>query len=118
MPNIYNEQSNTPEYYSHGVAFVVYTEDGLKIGKRDHLGGMQRHIICGDIMSGKDFYEDVDCGGIIDYDGCIGEVYIDGYVSNLGLHHRGLLQGGFPVDGPTWLGLCKDHDIEVEWCNK
>lgn len=75
-------------------------------------------VICGDLMTGKEFYEDVDCGGIIDYDGCLGEVFINGYRSNLGLCHRGLCQGGFIVDGPTWLDLCNDFNIEVEWCNK
>jgi hypothetical protein len=60
----------------------------------------------------------VDGGSIIDYDGILGEVYINGYESNLGLAHRGLRQGGFLVDGPTWLKLCCEYDIEVEWCNK
>lgn len=74
--------------------------------------------ICGDMMSGKDFYEDVDGGGIIDYDGILGEVFVDGYKSNLGLCHRGLCQGGFIVDGETWLDICEEFNVEVEWCNK
>jgi hypothetical protein len=79
---------------------------------------MYSEVICGDMMSGKDFYECVDGGGIIDYDGCIGNVYVNGYKSNLGLFHRGLCQGHFIVDGPTWLDICDEFDVEVEWCNK
>lgn len=74
--------------------------------------------ICGDMMSGKEFYEHVDSTYIIDYDGILGDVYVNGYKSNLGLSHKGLHQGDFMVDGETWLELCDEFDIEVEWCNK
>ena len=79
---------------------------------------MYTEVICGDMMSGNDFYECVDDGCIIDYDGCIGNVYVNGYKSNLGLFHRGLCQGHFIVDGPTWLDICDEFDVKVEWCNK
>jgi hypothetical protein len=71
-----------------------------------------------DLMSGKEFYESVDDGGFIDYDGSIAAIYIDGYKSNLGLFHKGINQGSFMVDGDTFLELCDEHDIQVNWANK
>ena len=69
-------------------------------------------------MSGHDFFEDVDNRCIINNDGILGNVYVDGYKSNLGLYHGNFCQGGFLVDGETWLSICDDHKVEVEWCNK
>lgn len=108
-------------YRTKGVATVLYDGSSILVEKHDWPetaldSHMQR--ICGDIMDGEEFYDCVDSGSIIDYDGLLGEVYINGYKSNLGLAHRGLRQGGFLVDGETWLKLCRDYDIEVEWCNK
>lgn len=108
-------------YDSKGHAAFVYTRDGIR-GFTENYDEEVRALIsttiCGDLMSGKAFYKLVDCGAIIDYDGILGHVFVNGYDSNLGLHHEGLSQGGFRVDGDTWLGLCDDYDIEVEWCNK
>ena len=28
------------------------------------------------------------------------------------------LLGDFIVDGPTWLDICDEFNVEVEWCNK
>ena len=74
--------------------------------------------IIGDLISGKNFYDDVDNGCITDYDGLLGHIFINGYKSNLGLAHKGLMQGSFLVDGETWLNICKNNKVEVEWCNK
>lgn len=93
---------------------IVYTTENYTEDMLDFY----EEMICGDIMSGKEFYECVDRGGIIDYDGMLGEVFVDGYKSNLGLCHRGLCQGGLIVDGDIWLDLCDEFNIEVEWCNK
>lgn len=109
------------KYQSKGYAAFVYTQDGVQgyIENYDKdIRALIDTVICGDLMSGKEFYDCVDCGGIIDYDGILGHIFVNGYDSNLGLHHKGLSQGGFRVDGPTWLELCEDYDIEVEWCNK
>lgn len=98
------------------ITFALINNE-IKYHKNNSLFPMN-YRICGDLMTGKEFYECVDCGGIIDYDGSLGEVLIDGYRSNLGLCHRGICQGGFIVDGPTWLEMCEKFNIEVEWCNK
>ena len=71
-----------------------------------------------DYMSGENFLADVECGGFIDYDGSLGEVVVDGYLSNLGLNYKGIHQGKFKVSGKVWKKLCKEHNIMVNWANK
>lgn len=75
--------------------------------------------IYGDMFSGEEFAEMVECGGIMDYDGILGYVLINGYDTNLGLYcPPDFAQGEFAVDLKTWRDLCKKYDIKVEWCNK
>lgn len=57
-------------------------------------------------------------GAIIDDDGSIANVFVDGYDSNLGLHHKGLSDGSFLVDKETFLSICAEHKVEVNWANK
>lgn len=71
-----------------------------------------------DLMTGKNFYKDVDNTSLIDYDGSIADVFVDGYLSNLGLAYKGMCQGDFLVDGEVWLELCDEYDIKVNWANK
>jgi hypothetical protein len=71
-----------------------------------------------DLMTGKGFYKDVDDTSLIDYDGSIADIFVDGYLSNLGLAHKGMCQGDFLVDGEVWLELCNEHTIKVNWANK
>ena len=113
--------NDMPKYFPKGTITFAYVDDEIKFFTEDYPAEMKEmfyQVICGDMMSGNDFYEDVDGGGIIDYDGCIGNIYVNGYKSNLGLVHRGLCQGYFIVDGETWLDICDEFDVEVEWCNK
>lgn len=70
------------------------------------------------IMSGLDFLDDVDSDCIIDEDGSMCQVLVDGYLSNLGLSHKGLCQGSFLVTETIWKDLCNEHDIVVNWANK
>lgn len=108
-------------YTPKGVITFIYSEGEIKYTTEDYKPEMldfYEKKIYGDLMSGKEFYECVDGGCIIDYDGILGEVFVNGYVSNLGLCHRGLCQGYFIVDGETWLDICDEFDVEVEWCNK
>lgn len=108
-------------YQSEGVAKVSYDGDSIQIDCSkwpEEQRDLHIERLYGDIMDGEEFYELVNGGSIIDYDGIIGNVYINGYDSNLGLSHRGLHQGGFLVNGATWLQLCDKYEIEVEWCNK
>jgi hypothetical protein len=71
-----------------------------------------------DLMSGEEFLNDVDAGFFIDYDGTLAEVFIDGYLSNLGLNHQGIRQGRFLATKEFWENLMKTNKIEVNWANK
>lgn len=71
-----------------------------------------------DLMSGEEFYDAVNSGCIIDYDGTLSEIFVDGYKSNLGLCHKGFAQGNFMVDAGAFLDLCDNYKIEVNWANK
>lgn len=73
----------------------------------------------GDVFDGKEFLNEVLAGGIMDYDGFIGPIIVDGYSSNLGLFTTdGFNQGRFAVDAKVFEELCKEHDIQVVWHNR
>ena len=106
-------------YYPKGTLIFWYDTWKIRINREDFNPSIERsELVCGKLMSGHDFFEDVDNNSITDYDGMLGNVYVDGYKSNLGLCHGNFCQGGFLVDGETWLSICDDHKVEVEWCNK
>ena len=69
-------------------------------------------------MSGLDFLKDVEDGCFIDYDGTLCQVYVEGFVTNLGLRHRGINQGEFKLSGDAWKRLCLAYDVKVNWANK
>ena len=71
-----------------------------------------------DYMDGKEFLDYVRSGGITDYDGTLGEIVVDGYISNLGLAEKGLMQGEFLVSGNVFEEICEDHEVKVNWANK
>lgn len=70
------------------------------------------------IMDGLEFLSDVDNGCFIDYDGTLSEIYVDGYLTNLGLCHKGICQGKFLVDGEVFRDICTNHHVLVDWANK
>ena len=71
-----------------------------------------------DLFDGKTFLEYVLDGSITDYDGSIAEILVDGYISNLGLRHRGIRQGQFLTTKRFWEELMETDKIEVNWANK
>lgn len=110
------------EYPVKGKMIWMYQNDGdiahLDIDYNEIEKEILSPILVYDLMSGKKFYENVDSGCLIDYDGHIADVYINGYKSNLGLYHKGICQGDFIVDGDTWLEICEEFNVEVNWANK
>ncbi len=70
------------------------------------------------ILSGEEFLDYVKSGSIIDYDGTLSHIFVDGMISNLGLCAGGLCQGAFLVDANTFTDICKEHKVEVDWANK
>lgn len=70
------------------------------------------------LMSGSEFLSSVDSTCIIDDDGLLSEVLVDGFISNLGLSHKGFSQGEFLVTYDVWKDICSNHDVVVNWANK
>lgn len=71
-----------------------------------------------DLFSGEEFLKIVKNGGIIDNDGLLCCVYVDDFISNLGLSESGLHQGKFLVTADVWEEICSTHDVVVDWANK
>ena len=71
-----------------------------------------------DLFDGTKFLEMVEDGCLIDNDGSIADVFVDGYVSNLGLATDNLTQGKFLVDAEVWKDICDEFKVEVNWANK
>ena len=69
-------------------------------------------------MSGSEFLSSVDSTCIIDDDGLLSEVLVDGFISNLGLSHKHFSQGDFLVTYDVWKNICNNHDVVVNWANK
>lgn len=70
-----------------------------------------------ELYPGKTFISYVDQSIITNNDGFMSQVFVDGYISNLGLLTPSFCQGEFLVDRKTWLKICNEHDIRVNWAN-
>jgi hypothetical protein len=104
-----------------GMIFVYSEENGLIIKTRDYKEDYEKFFGMKTIYSlinGEEFIRDIESGCITDYDGEIAEVFVDGYISNLGLHHNGFTSGNFLVDKETFLDICNTYKVEVNWANK
>ena len=71
-----------------------------------------------DKIDGKDFLQMVYNGSLIDYDGTLCAIYVDGYKSNLGLNEAGIHQGDFKVTGEVFEKICNNYNVWVNWANK
>lgn len=72
-----------------------------------------------DLMSGQEFLKAVQNGYLTNYDGSVAQVFVDGYISNLGLFTEdGFQCGDFTVDEELWLQICGNYKVEVNWANK
>ena len=72
-----------------------------------------------DLMSGQEFLKAVQDGYLTNYDGSVAQVFVDGYISNLGLYTEdGFQCGDFTVDEELWLQICDNYKVEVNWANK
>lgn len=70
------------------------------------------------LFDGKEFLHMVKEGYITDDDGHVADVFVDGYVCNLGLATDNLTSSGFLVSEKVWLDICKSCKVEVNWANK
>lgn len=112
----------TEKYKAKGVINFVFDGSNVIMEQRDFttaekdLGWDEFPIY--DLMSGEEFLYYVDGGFLIDYDGSLSEVFVDGCMSNLGLWHMGIRQGRFLTTKEFWKNLMKTNKIEVNWANK
>ena len=122
------------KYKTNGRLDFVATIDDIKVAYRDKewyrkdLGcdsifevwyddHFSRNIY--DLISGEDFLKMVKDGCITNYDGGVADVFVDSYMSNLGLYtYEGFECGGFQVDEELWLQICDNYKVEVNWANK
>lgn len=122
------------KYKSNGRLDFVATIDDIKVGLKDKewyrkdwgfdptfemfwTDHFEKSIY--DLMSGEKFLKMVQQGSITNYDGSVATVFVDGYISNLGLYtENGFECGGFQVDDELWLQICDNYKVEVNWANK
>lgn len=109
------------KFKAKGEMIFLYTNKELCIKTREFEKDWEKFFGEKNIyhlMDGKEFLEAVENGCFIDYDGSIANIFVNGYDSNLGLHYKGISQGGFLVDKETFLEICNDYDVKVNWANK
>jgi hypothetical protein len=71
-----------------------------------------------DLMDGLEFADCVEGGGFIDNDGSIAEIFVNDFLSNLGIWDEGMHQGKFCLGLYDFRRLCKEYKVEVNWANK
>lgn len=71
-----------------------------------------------DLIEGEEFAKMVESGCIINDDGTLANVFVDGFDSNLGLCEIGFCQGSFIVTKDVFLEICKKHEVFVNWAGK
>ncbi len=110
------------KYESKGqFVFIFSKTEGIQCYERQYEEEYKEFISKKEIyhlFDGKKFIRNIENGCISNYDGSIANIFVDGYESNLGIFYKGFLDGDFLVDKETFLSLCKEHKIEVNWTNK
>lgn len=71
-----------------------------------------------DLIDGKEFLEDVRNKCIIDYDGSLEHIFVNGYESNLGLASSDFCQGEFLVMEDVFEKFCEEYDIKVDFAGR
>lgn len=71
-----------------------------------------------DLMPGDEFLDAVRSTCIMDDDGELADIFVDGFRTNLGLNEDGFSQGRFLVSGKVFEQLCDEHEVLVNWANK
>ena len=106
------------KYTSKGKMFFFYSEKGINLKKKNFEEGSEKTFgekTIYELYDGKQFLEEIEKGNVIDYKGELLNVFVDGYISNLGLHDENFSQGNFLVDKKTFLELCENHEVKVNW---
>lgn len=115
-------------YRKYGLATMIYTAKWLKpidVEFFPIVEGLSERLrlveVQGEVYSGETFVAKVELGEITDNSGYIGKVFVDGWESNIGLaaptESGNFCQGKFLLTPKQWRKVCKNHKIEVVWCN-
>lgn len=105
-----------------GIDFKIYSKDTLMKKYNDVLINKiledKYTFYTYSLMDGMKFLAYVNDGMFIDYDGTLSQVFVDGYMSNLGLEYKGISQGDFKVNSKLWEKICSEHEVLVNWANR
>lgn len=115
----------------HDIEYRIYDRDYYLKREKQYINDdawcqeavehMYRHNFTRDIydlFDGKEFLEQVQEGYLIDYDGTISDIFVNGFISNLGLTTDNMTKGKFLVSADMWSEICEEFKVEVNWANK
>ena len=124
------------EYISKGILTFYFMQDGLaakKISQEDYILARfpmwkkeEYEMIVelrftksiATMIEGLSFINMIKSGCINSYDGNIEEIYVDGYLSNLGIISDTFEDGKFLVTMDIFEEICREHEVLVNWANK
>lgn len=114
------------EFDVKGYCFFFYDEGETGVGITRATCEYEPNSWCKkniyDLMDGMEFLTQVKSGCIMDRDGTLANVFVDGYDTNLGLflteEKADFTQGGFLVNEYAWKDICSEFDVKVNWANK
>lgn len=133
-------KKETEKYLAKGQMIFVQTKDGLKenvfdeqyylddykpklgLTAKDYVMYLFDSKFTFDVytlMSGKKFLKMISEGYITNDDGCICEIFANGFKTNLGIFTNNLISGeGCLLDEDAWKDMCDKYNIEVNWVNR
>ena len=121
------------KFISKGDIDFVYGKDGMmhRVWQLEDLRRLYHGVLTDDMIkdmhctyniydlfSGKEFLQMVEEDCIIDYDGSLSDIFVDGYKSNLEFVANNFCQGKFLVTTEIFRELCDEYNIQVNWANK
>lgn len=115
---LYRYTEDGIEYQDITVEDLLKDYEGLSFDVLEPLRSKLSIIDTTHLMNGSDFAHDVDAGCLIDYDGYVKNVFINGFKTNIRLSHNGISTDRFGVNKYIWNNLCRDNEIYVDWINK
>lgn len=110
------------KYKSKGLLLFAYGKEGELYTRKWDMKALTKNLSSNsekeDLFDGKEFLEDVRNKCIIDYDGSLEHIFVNGFESNLGLASNDFCQGKFLVMEDVFEELCEEYNIKVDWAGK
>lgn len=116
--NSVNEKLDTPIIYQTKKLVLFACGELYHVKPEDVQKSNNCDIEKEDLFDGKEFLEDVRNKCIIDYDGSLEHIFVNGLESNLGLASADFCQGNFLVMEDVFEELCEEYDIKVDWAGR